>query len=42
MAPTESENETSLKEQLRALAEKNHWYIENRWGVARKYSCNLR
>jgi len=33
MAPTESDNETSLKEELRELAEKNRWYIENRWGV---------
>lgn len=33
MAPTESENETTLKEALRELAEKNQWYIENRWGV---------
>lgn len=33
MATTKPENETSLKEELRELAEKNRWYIENRWGV---------
>jgi hypothetical protein len=33
MATTNPENETALKEELRELAEKNRWYIENRWGV---------
>ena len=33
MAPTEPENETTLEEELKELAEKNRWYIENRWGV---------
>ena len=34
MATTKPENETALKEELRELAEKNRWYIENRWSVA--------
>ncbi len=33
MVPTESEKESVLSEELRELAEKNQWYIENRWGV---------
>ena len=33
MAPTEPENVTSLKQELRELARKNRWYIENRWSV---------